>query len=431
MIEDPTDIRLYLSPPGEATPAFAPEPAVAVTSEPEATLAFEPVPASVPESEPSPAAALDAEATVAIASAEVPAYAPEAEPASPALDAEVMAAIESVPTVAPEPPPATAATSEIAPATFGVHAEPAGAAEPSSEPSVPPRGVDPAAERAREDARERARAAWQRLVDARAAGDVIEGKVKSAVKGGLLVDLSGYRGFLPASQARAERGAPIESLVGQTIPLKVLDTDEARKRAVVSHRRAFEERRRAARAALLASLHPGDEREATVLRLTDFGAFVDLGEGLDALIPMSELDFERVASAADVLSVNDRVKVRILRIDASGKKVAASRKAALHDPWRDHADLLRRGNVLSGTVVAKERDLQVELAPGLIGAVSEREVNLDDYEIGESIEVSVRTADARNRRIRLSTLHGVVASAAPTGFMSLGDELGRKNTDDG
>ncbi len=273
-----------------------------------------------------------------------------------------------------------------------------------------------------DERRKHAQATWQHLVTARTSGETIQATVKSPVKGGLLVDIQGYRGFLPASQVGVAKGTPIESLAGQTVSLKVLDVDEARKRVVVSHRRAMQEQRRAAREELLRSLKVGEQREATVVRLADFGAFVDLGAGIDALIPASELAFERVEKPSDVVHVGERLTVRVLRVENNGKKIAVSRKGALSDPWREHAELLKQGKVIEGKVVAKTPRLEVEIAPGVVGTISDRDANPEDYEVGETLEVSVRSVDFRGRRIRLGMPHSA-ASFSPTSFAPLGVEL--------
>lgn len=274
------------------------------------------------------------------------------------------------------------------------------------------------------EGRRRAQEAWSRLAGAKETNEVVQGSVKSEIKGGLLVEVEGYRAFLPASQARVAKGESLATLVGEKVPLKVLDVDEKRKRLVVSHRRAVESERRASRQALLQSLTIGEEREATVVRIADFGAFVDLG-GVDALVPIGELAFERLDKPTDAVAIGDKFPVKILRIEDNGKKIAASRKAALADPWRDHAALLKNGNTVEGRVVSKEPRLQVEIAPGVIGSLSDRDANPDEYEIGEAVEVTVRSVDYRNRRIRLSTTHSATAFSS-TSFAPLGSELKRE-----
>ncbi len=302
------------------------------------------------------------------------------------------------------------------------------AVETTAAPQAPktekPKPTPEELQAANEERRKRAQAIWQRLVDAKSNGDVVEAIVKSTVKGGLLVDIEGYRGFLPASQAGVPKGAPLDTLVGTNVSLKVLDIDESRKRVVVSQRRAQQEQRRSERSALIKSLKVGEERDAKVVRLADFGAFVELGSGVDALIPASELAFERVDKPSDVVKVGDEFKVRVLRIDQNGKKIAVSRKGALADPWRDNAALLQRGKKIDGKVVAKERGLDVEVAPGIVGSISDREANPDEYEIGETVEVTVRNADFRARRLRLSLAHtAAVTMTSSTSFAPLGAEL--------
>ena len=290
---------------------------------------------------------------------------------------------------------------------------------PTPETPVVEAPVDPGRARAQEK--------WDRLVAAKAAGEIVTGRVKTAVKGGLIVAIDDFRAFLPASQTQLEKDAPMESLVKATIPLKIIDVDEKRRRFVVSHRKALESQRKAGREEFLATLTVGEEREVTVARLTDFGAFVELGFGVDALIPMSELAIERVNRAEDVLKPGEVLKVRVLRVEQRGKRISVSRKALLSDPWREHTGNLRVGSTLTGTVVAIDDRLTVEIAPGITGTLSDRDANPDDYTIGESIEVTIRSLDPRTRRVRLGTPHSAAANIATTstGFAPLGIELKR------
>jgi small subunit ribosomal protein S1 len=275
-----------------------------------------------------------------------------------------------------------------------------------------------------EELRRRAQRSWENVVEAKAAGTTVLGFVTTAVKGGLLVDVGGIRGFLPASQVRLAKDAASESLVRTRIPLKILDVEQARRRIIVSHRRAVDEERRRQREELLGSLEVGQVREVVVARLADFGAFVDLG-GVDGLIPIGELALERVEKPSDAVNIGDRFMATVLRIDEGGRKIALSRKSALPDPWRDHAQLLRTGTACDGTVVAKEPRLAIELAPGIVGNVRPGDADPADYEIGEQLEVVVRNVDRRTRRITLALPY---SGALPTtsGFAPLGEELSQK-----
>jgi ribosomal protein S1 len=275
--------------------------------------------------------------------------------------------------------------------------------------------------------RERAKAAWDAVVAAHASGATVLGTVVASVKGGMLVDIAGIRGFLPASQVRAPEGQTLDALVKTVVPLKVLDLDASRRRAVVSARRALDQLRREKRATLLQALAPGQRRAAVVVRLTDFGAFVDLG-GIDGLIPMSELALERVERASDAVNVGETIEVEVLRVDENGKKISVSRKNALPDPWRDRADLLRPGQVVEGKVVAKEPRLTIEIAPGIVGTMREADADPADYALGEAVEVAIRTVDRRARRISLALPYAAAATQASGagGFAPLGAELQAK-----
>jgi ribosomal protein S1 len=341
----------------------------------------------------------------------------EASIAEPSLiEAEEMPAPMATAVVAPEPAP----EAEV---------ESASPSESDAKPAGPRTlGIDPAVVERKRKAQE----SWDRAVAAHGSGEIVEGLVTAAVKGGLLVDVDGVRGFLPASQASPGVGVAIETLVKQKVPLKIIDVDAARKRVVVSHRRAAESQKRAARSTLLRSLAIGQKYTVTVGRLADFGAFVELGSGIDGLVPMSELAFERVEKVGDLLKVGDTFEASVIRIEDGGRKIALSRKAALPDPWRDHADVVKIGATIEGKVVGKEPRLQVEIAPGVVGAVRESDADPAEYEIGETIEVSVRNLDRRTRRITLTTLHGAAAAIVTTaksssGFATLGEELMNRN----
>jgi ribosomal protein S1 len=346
---------------------------------------------------------------------------PQRKPYSPPVATEEPASQEpaAAEPAADQPPASQLAAEEPA-------AEEPAAEEPAavSQPKVGgPRmvGFDPSVE----ERKQRAVQHWQHVAASRESGETLYGSVTTAVKGGLLVDIGGVRGFLPASQTRLEPGTTLESMVKTKVPLRVIDVDEKRRRVVVSQRRALDDVRRAKRTELLRSLKVGQPHDGVVVRLAPFGAFVDIGSGIEGLIPMSELAFDRVERVEDVLKLGDRVPVTILRIEEGGRKIGLSRKNALPDPLRDHAALLRPGTVIEGKVVAKDPRLQVEIAPGLVGSVRESDADPAQYEIGEAIEVSVRYVDRRNRRVVLTTMHAAETVVSPTtsGFAPLGIEL--------
>jgi predicted RNA-binding protein with RPS1 domain len=410
------------APVAAEAPATAEAPAAAATPvAAEATMTEAPAATQASAATEAPAAADEAPAIEATAT-EAPAatQAPAAAEQAPTIEATATEALaEADAPAATEVPAATEAPAEAQAATQTPAATeaPAAGEAPAPQPKPP------------DERRIRAQQAWERVVTARESGETLNGTVTAAVKGGLLVDVGGIRGFLPASQTRVESGTPIEAMVKAKLPLKVIDVDTGRRRIVVSHRRALQDERRAKRTELLRSLAIGQIREGVVVRIADFGAFVDLG-GIDGLIPMRELAFERIEKASDVVKIGEKLPVEVIRIEDNGKKIALSRKNALPDPWRDHAAVLKQGATVEGKVVGKDPRLQVELAPGVVGSVRENDANPADYEIGEAIEVIVRRVDRATRRITLSTANAIPDAPqqqqTSTGFAPLGIELGRR-----
>jgi small subunit ribosomal protein S1 len=412
--EQPAQVEWRPEQPLQAEAADVPEAQAPEAARPEPEAA--PVqPEAAAPSTVEPPASTEVQATTEAPTSTEAAATPEAPVAPQASATEAPSAEASSAAVAP-------ATTE-APAVAEATAADAGAGEAPAASAAPQQPKPP------DERRIRAQQAWERVVAARESGETLNGTVTAAVKGGLLVDVGGIRGFLPASQTRVEAGTPIEAMVKAKLPLKVIDVDTGRRRIVVSHRRALQDERRSKRTELLRSLAIGQVREGVVVRIAEFGAFVDLG-GIDGLIPMRELAFERIDKASDVVKIGEKLPVEVIRIEEGGKKIALSRKNALPDPWRDHAAVLKQGGTVEGKVVAKDPRLQVEIAPGVVGSVRENDANPADYEIGEAIEVVVRRVDRATRRITLSTTNAVPdvpqQQQTSTGFAPLGIELGRR-----
>lgn len=409
-------------------------PTLSAADEPAVVIAAPGVPAAadaapealVPEAIVTEAAVTDVDPDPA----ETPAIfdvAPEPAAAAEPAVTDVAATLSAEPAVTDVA--AQAPVADVPMAEASVAEAPVGEAPPAEVP-VAEAPAAPAKKPVDEQRRLRAQQAWDRVVAAKAANDVLTGTVTVVVKGGLLVDVGGIRGFLPASQVRVAPGTALDTLVRTKVPLRVIDIDQDRRRIVVSHRRAVEDERRAKRAEILQSLAVGQIREGVVARIADFGAFIDLG-GIDGLVPVRELAFERVEKPSDVVQIGETIQVEVLRIEENGKKISLSRKNALPDPLRDHAALLKAGTTIEGTVVAKEPSLRVEIAAGLVGAVRESDANPADYEIGEKLEVVVRFVDRRTRRISLTLPH-IQQESTPqhqttyqtsSGFAPLGIEL--------
>ncbi len=259
--------------------------------------------------------------------------------------------------------------------------------------------------------RARALKTWEKVIGAHDADQVIEATVTQVVKGGVLVDL-GMRGFVPASQIRRQPVGNLEELVGQRLRLKVIDLDHKRHRVVLSQRLVLEEELNAKKTELLGTLAVGQIREGVVVRLAEFGAFVDLG-GVDGLIHNSELSYARIKHPSEVVKIGDTVQVEIMKFDSDAKKVSLSLKHALPDPWVEHAEKLWEGNKLLAQVVKVTPNyLLVEITPGVLAMVPKGEFDPHaQYSPGQEVEVTLLTINHGTRRITGSIQH--VADLSP------------------
>ncbi len=253
--------------------------------------------------------------------------------------------------------------------------------------------------------RARALKTWEQVIEAHDLDQVIEATVTHVVKGGVLVDL-GMRGFVPASQIRRQPVGNLDELLGQQLRLKVIDLDHKRHRVVLSQRQVLEEELQAKKQELLETLEVGQIRDGVVVRLADFGAFVDLG-GVDGLIHNSELSYARIKHPSEVVKIGDVVQVEVMKFDAESKKVSLSLKHTLPDPWDEHADKLYETNRLVAQVVKVTPNyLLVELVPGILAMVPKGEFDAAaQYSPGQEIEVTLLTLNHATRRITASIQH--------------------------
>ena len=253
--------------------------------------------------------------------------------------------------------------------------------------------------------RARALKTWEKVIEAHEHDEVIEATVTQVVKGGVLVDL-GMRGFVPASQIRRQPIGNLEELVGKKLRLKVIDLDHKRHRVVLSQRLVLEEELNAKKQELLGTLEVGQIREGVVVRLAEFGAFVDLG-GIDGLIHNSELSYARIKHPSEVVKIGDVVNVEIMKFDPEAKKVSLSLKHALPDPWDEYANKLYETNRLTAQIVKVTPNyLLVEIVPGVLAMVPKGEFDPGaQFSPGQEVEVTLLTINHSTRRITASIQH--------------------------
>jgi 4-hydroxy-3-methylbut-2-enyl diphosphate reductase len=253
--------------------------------------------------------------------------------------------------------------------------------------------------------RARALKTWEKVIEAHEHDEVIEATVTQVVKGGVLVDL-GMRGFVPASQIRRQPIGNLEELIGKKLRLKVIDLDHKRHRVVLSQRLVLEEELNAKKQELLGTLEVGQIREGVVVRLAEFGAFVDLG-GIDGLIHNSELSYARIKHPSEVVKIGDVVNVEIMKFDPDAKKVSLSLKHALPDPWDEYANKLYETNRLTAQIVKVTPNyLLVEIVPGVLAMVPKGEFDPGaQFSPGQEVEVTLLTINHSTRRITASIQH--------------------------
>jgi ribosomal protein S1 len=191
--------------------------------------------------------------------------------------------------------------------------------------------------------------AWERVQEAKDQNKTLTAMVTDRVKGGLVVDL-GIRGFVPASHVgNGSLKNNLDKYVGQSIPLKVIEVDKERRKVVLSNRLAIEEERHSKKAETVASLQVGQIRRGIVRRLTNYGAFIDLG-GIDGLLHISEMSWTRINHPQEMLKEGQEIDVMVLKMDLEAGRVSLGLRQILPDPWAGIDQVYQVGDVIVGTV---------------------------------------------------------------------------------
>ena len=253
-----------------------------------------------------------------------------------------------------------------------------------------------------------ARKVWDDIEKKFEAGETIKAPVTQVVKGGLVVD-AGVRGFIPASMVSDHFVEDLNQYKGQELELKIVELEPSENRLILSHKEIVQQEREANKKAVLDKLVVGDVVEGKVARLTNFGAFIDLG-GVDGLVHVSEISFERVGKPSDVLKVGQDVKVKVLAVDPEKDRISLSIKQTLPQPWDNITEKVAEGDVLEGTVKRLTSfGAFVEVFPGVEGLVhisqiSHKHIATPNEVLasGEKVKVKVLNVNAEEHRLALS-----------------------------
>ncbi len=250
--------------------------------------------------------------------------------------------------------------------------------------------------------------------------ELLKAKVIDYNKGGLIVDVSGIRGFVPISQIlnlkreevasggeNQETAAKLQSMKDKELQLKIIEINRARNRLILSERLAVQEWRQRRREELLDELKPGEVRKGVVSNLANFGAFVDLG-GADGLVHISQLAWSRVNHPSEVLHVGQEVEVQVLSVDKEKKKIALSIKRAEVDPWTTVEQRYAVGQLVTGTVTKiAPFGAFARIEDGIEGLIhlSELPAGVDPKSVlheGTQLQLRILRIDAERRRLGLS-----------------------------
>lgn len=252
------------------------------------------------------------------------------------------------------------------------------------------------------------RIAWEKLEEAFNEGAELKGKVIEVVKGGLLVDV-GVRGFVPASLVERGYVADLNQYLDRELRLRVIELDRGKNKVVLSQKAILDEEYEAKRQETWESLEEGQTRRGVVRRLTNFGAFVDLG-GVDGLLHVSEIAWGRVEHPADILSEGQELDVYVIGVDRSGGKVSLGLKQLQRNPWEIASEKYAVGSIVEGKVLRiAPFGAFVEVEPGVEGLVhisqladEHVEKTEDVVSVGDVIPVKILSVDPEAQRMSLS-----------------------------
>ncbi len=237
----------------------------------------------------------------------------------------------------------------------------------------------------------------------------IEGVITEENKGGLVATVKGIRVFIPASQSGIAKGGDMTGMVGKTVKLKVTEVNRARRRVIGSIRAASSEERKAAQEKLWSAMEVGAKFHGTVKSLTSYGAFVDIG-GVDGMVHVSELSWNRIKTPADVVKVGDEIDVYVISFDPVKHKISLGYKTAEMNPWNQFMTNYNIGDVVDAKIVKLMTfGAFAEILPGVdglihISQIADKRINKPEDVLaeGQQVQVKITDVDAENKRISLS-----------------------------
>ena len=260
--------------------------------------------------------------------------------------------------------------------------------------------------------------AWEEIEAAAENKDIVEGVVTEENKGGIVVNVKGIRVFVPASQSGVPKGGDLNEMVGKTVQLRITEVNRARRRVVGSIRSVASEQRKAAQEKIWSEIEVGKQYHGTVKSLTSYGAFVDIG-GVDGMVHVSELSWNRIKNPAEVVKVGDEIDVYVIALDPEKKKISLGYKTEATNPWTIFNNEYKVGDVVTVKIVKLMTfGAFAEIIPGVdglihISQIADRRIGKpeDVLSEGQEVDAKIIDIDQEHKRISLS----IRALLAPAG----------------
>ena len=251
--------------------------------------------------------------------------------------------------------------------------------------------------------------AWEEIEAAAENKTVVEGVITEENKGGIVANVKGIRVFIPASQTGVPKGGDLSALVKQTVQMKITEVNRARRRVVGSIRAVSSELRKAAQEKIWSEIEVGKKYQGTVKSLTSYGAFVDIG-GVDGMVHVSELSWNRIKNPAEVVKVGDEIEVFVISYDPEKKKISLGYKTPETNPWALFQAQYQVGDVATVKIVKLMTfGAFAEIIPGVdglihISQIADRRIGKPEDVLaeGQEVEAKIIDVDAENKRISLS-----------------------------
>ena len=260
--------------------------------------------------------------------------------------------------------------------------------------------------------------AWEEIEAAAENKDIVEGVVTEENKGGIVVNVKGIRVFVPASQSGVAKGGDLGELLKKNVQLRITEVNRARRRVVGSIRSVASEQRKAAQEKIWSEIEVGKQYHGTVKSLTIYGAFVDIG-GVDGMVHVSELSWNRIKNPAEVVKVGDEIDVYVIALDPEKKKISLGYKTEATNPWTIFNNEYKVGDVVTVKIVKLMTfGAFAEIIPGVdglihISQIADRRIGKpeDVLSEGQEVDAKIIDIDQEHKRISLS----IRALLAPAG----------------